>query len=76
MLEVETLYEVKDFRYLGSIVGTHGGTEADVKKNISKARVAFHLAPGLLAPGLLVPGLLAPELFAPGLLATELLAPG
>ncbi|KAI0231346.1 hypothetical protein LSAT2_018330 [Lamellibrachia satsuma] len=43
MLEGETLDEVKDFRYLGSIVDTHGGTEADIKKRISKARVAFHL---------------------------------
>ena len=43
MLEGETLEEVKDFRYLGSIVDTHGGTETDVKKRISKARVAFHL---------------------------------
>ena len=43
MLEGETLEEVKDFRYLGSIVDTHGGTEADVKKRISKARIAFHL---------------------------------
>ncbi|KAI0225627.1 DNA polymerase zeta catalytic subunit [Lamellibrachia satsuma] len=43
MLEGETLDEVKDFRYLGSIVDTLGGTEADVKKRISKARVAFHL---------------------------------
>ncbi|KAI0235174.1 hypothetical protein LSAT2_014355 [Lamellibrachia satsuma] len=43
MLEGETLEEVKDFRYLGSIVDTLGGTEADVKKRISKARVAFHL---------------------------------
>ena len=43
MLEGETLEEVKDFRYLGSLVDTHGETEADVKKRISKARVAFHL---------------------------------
>ena len=43
MLEGETLEEVKDFRYLGSIVDMHGGTEADVKKRISNARVAFHL---------------------------------
>ena len=43
MLEGETLEEVKYFRYLGSIVDTHGGTEADVKKRISKARVTFHL---------------------------------
>ena len=35
--------EVKDLRYLGSIVDTQGGTEADIKKRISKARVAFHL---------------------------------
>ena len=43
MLEGDTLDEVKDFRYLGSIVDTHGETETDVKKRISKARVAFHL---------------------------------
>ena len=43
MLVGETLDEVKDFRYLSSIVVTPGGTEADVKKRISKARVAFHL---------------------------------
>ena len=43
MLMGETLEEVKDFRYLGSIVDTHGGTKADVKKRISKVRVAFHL---------------------------------
>ena len=43
MLEGETLEEVKDFRYLGSIVDTHGGAEADVKKRISKASVSFHL---------------------------------
>ncbi|KAI0219914.1 hypothetical protein LSAT2_028559 [Lamellibrachia satsuma] len=43
MLEGETLEEVKYFTYLGSIVDTLGGTEADVKKRISKARVAFHM---------------------------------
>ena len=43
MLEGETLEEVKGCRYLGSIVDTYGGTEDDVKKRISKARVAFHL---------------------------------
>ena len=43
MLEGETLEEVKYLRYLGSIVDTHGATEADVKKRISKAMVAFHL---------------------------------
>ena len=36
MLEGETLKEVKDFRYLGNIVDTHGGTEADVKKGSAK----------------------------------------
>ena len=43
MFEGETLEEVKYLRYLGSIVDTHGATEADVKKRISKAMVAFHL---------------------------------
>ena len=43
MLEGKTLEEVKDFIYLDNIVDTHGGTNADVKKRISKARVAFHL---------------------------------
>ena len=36
MLERETLDEVKDFRYLGSIVDTQGGTAADVKKRSAK----------------------------------------
>ena len=35
-LDGETLDEVKDFRYLGSIVDMHGGTEADVKKGSAK----------------------------------------
>ena len=43
MLEGEGLEEVESFRYLGSIVDTRGGTEADVKTRISKARAAFHI---------------------------------
>ena len=43
MLEGEGLEEVESFRYLGSIVDTRGGTEADVKARISKARAAFHI---------------------------------
>ena len=43
MLEGEGLEEVESFRYLGSIVDTRGGTEADVKSRISKARAAFHI---------------------------------
>ena len=43
MLEREGLEEVESFRYLGSIVDTRGGTEADVKTRISKARAAFHI---------------------------------
>ena len=43
MLEGEGLEEVELFRYLGSIVETRGGTEADVNTRISKARAAFHI---------------------------------
>ena len=43
MLEGEGLEEVESFRYLGSIVDTRGGTEADVKTRICKARAAFHI---------------------------------
>ena len=42
MIEGEGLEEVESFRYLCSIVGTRGGTKADVKTRISKAIVAFH----------------------------------
>ena len=31
------------YKYLGSIVDTRGGTEADVKTRIRKARAAFHI---------------------------------
>ena len=41
MLEGEGLEE--SFIYLGSIVDTRGGTEADVKTIIRKARAAFHI---------------------------------
>ena len=43
MLEGEGHEEVESFRCLGSIVDTRGGTEADVKTRISKARAAFHI---------------------------------
>ena len=43
MLEGEGFEEVETFRYLGSIVDTRGGTEADVKTRIGKARAAFHI---------------------------------
>ena len=43
MLEGEGLEEVESFIYLGSIVDTRGGVEADVKTRISKARAAFHI---------------------------------
>ena len=43
MLEGEGLDDVESFRYLGSIVDTRGGTEADVKTRISKARAAFRI---------------------------------
>ena len=43
ILEGEGLEEVESFRYLGCIVDTRGGTEADVKTIISKARAAFHI---------------------------------
>ena len=43
MLEGEGFEEVESFRYLGSIVDTRGGTEADVKTRIGKARTAFHI---------------------------------
>ncbi|VDO97477.1 unnamed protein product [Schistosoma margrebowiei] len=37
----ETLEDVKSFTYLGSIVDEQGGSDADVKARIGKARVAF-----------------------------------
>lgn len=37
------LEEVESFVYLGSIIDAKGGTEADVRARIGKARTAFHL---------------------------------
>ncbi|VDP70095.1 unnamed protein product [Schistosoma curassoni] len=37
----ETLEDVESFTYLGSIIDEQGGSHADVKKRIGKARVAF-----------------------------------
>ena len=41
MLEGEALEEVEEFTYLGSIVNKQGGTDADVRASIGKARVAY-----------------------------------
>ena len=35
------LEEVETFTYLGSIINQQGGTDADVKTRIGKARAAF-----------------------------------
>ncbi|VDP11181.1 unnamed protein product, partial [Schistosoma margrebowiei] len=40
-LDGETLEEVESFTYLGSIIDEQGGSDADVKARIGKARVAF-----------------------------------
>ncbi|CAH8542902.1 unnamed protein product [Schistosoma haematobium] len=40
-LDGETLEDVESFTYLGSIVDRHGGSDADVKARIGKARTAF-----------------------------------
>ncbi|VDO77052.1 unnamed protein product [Schistosoma margrebowiei] len=37
----ETLEDVESFTYLGSIIDEQGGSDADVKAKISKARTAF-----------------------------------
>ena len=37
------LEEVEEFTYLGSIVNIEGGTDADVKNRINKARVIFNI---------------------------------
>jgi hypothetical protein len=37
------LEEVEEFTYLGSIVNIEGGTHADVKNRINKARVIFNI---------------------------------
>nr|KAG5701322.1 hypothetical protein BaRGS_006096 [Batillaria attramentaria] len=41
MLEGEALEEVENFTYLGSIVDTQGGINADVEVRTGKARSAF-----------------------------------
>lgn len=38
----EALEEVDSFTYLGSILDKHGGTDADIRTRIGKARTAFH----------------------------------
>ncbi|MGL5901241.1 MAG: reverse transcriptase domain-containing protein [Cetobacterium sp.] len=40
-LESEELEEVETFTYLGSVIDKQGGTDADVKARIGKARAAF-----------------------------------
>ena len=40
-LEETQLEEVESFSYLGSIIHTEGGTDADIKVRIGKARTAF-----------------------------------
>ena len=40
-IETKTLEEVDSFTYLGSIVDKQGGTDADIKIRIRKARIAF-----------------------------------
>ena len=40
-LGMEAIEEVDHFTYLGSVVDTQGGTEADVKARIGTARVVF-----------------------------------
>ncbi|CAH8643390.1 unnamed protein product [Schistosoma margrebowiei] len=37
----ETLEDVESFTYLGSIIDEQGGSDADVKARIGKARTAF-----------------------------------
>ncbi|VDP54311.1 unnamed protein product [Schistosoma curassoni] len=40
-LDGETLQDVESFTYLESIIDEQGGSDADVKARIGKARVAF-----------------------------------
>lgn len=42
MLDGKALKEVDDFTYLGSIVDKQGGTDADIRVRIGKARAAFN----------------------------------
>ena len=41
MLDENVLEEVDTFTYLGSVINKKGGTDADVKARIGKARAAF-----------------------------------
>ncbi|VDP41814.1 unnamed protein product [Schistosoma curassoni] len=40
-LDGEDLEDVKTFTYLGSIIDEHGGSDADIKARIGKARAAY-----------------------------------
>ncbi|VDP41826.1 unnamed protein product [Schistosoma mattheei] len=40
-IDGEDLEDVKSFTYLGSIIDEHGGSDADVKARIRKARAAY-----------------------------------
>ncbi|VDO47424.1 unnamed protein product [Schistosoma margrebowiei] len=40
-IDGEVLEDVKTFTYLGSIIDVHGGSDADVKARIGKARAAY-----------------------------------
>ncbi|VDP37005.1 unnamed protein product [Schistosoma curassoni] len=40
-IDVEDLEDVKTFTYLGSIIDEHGGSDANVKVQIGKARAAY-----------------------------------
>ena len=42
-IEGEELGEVGSFTYLGSVMDKSGGTDADVKTRIAKARSAFNM---------------------------------
>ena len=56
MLDTNTIEEVEAFTYLGSVINQDGGTDADIKARIGKARSAFiilkniwkshHISPG------------------------------
>ena len=41
-LEGTILEDVESFTYLGSIIDRQGGTDADIKARIGKARVTFN----------------------------------
>ncbi|VDO60886.1 unnamed protein product [Schistosoma margrebowiei] len=42
-LDGKTLEDVESSTYLGSIIDEQGGSDADVKARIGKARAAFHI---------------------------------